>query len=162
MTFTAGQKLSAADLNDALAATGCEAEYNATSDQTFTTGSEVNVAFGTANTTTSLVTRAVSGVGHSFTLNLAGVWLITTTCRWTASATGQRYNSIQINGSAHASSDASAVAAIPVNHNITLCKRFSLSDVITVTGFHDAGANRDMQANNVAGWNRINLNWLHP
>lgn len=53
----------------------------------------LQMAFGTTNVSTGLVTKAVSGVGHSFTLNRTGIWAISYTLLWNIAVTTVQVNS---------------------------------------------------------------------
>lgn len=155
MTYVAGQKLKASQLGQA---STC-AEYNASADQTISTGTDTVAAYGTANTTSSLVTRNVSGVGHTFTLNRAGIWMITAVERYAAGAAGERYAALQVltlTLNACGGEAGSKAHTMP----LALCRAFSSGDIVRVIVYQDTGGNATRVGNNLAGWGRINLNWL--
>lgn len=156
MAYYAGQKLRASDLGQS---TTC-AEYNNSASQTIGTGSDTKVAFGTTNTTSTLVTRTVDGVGHSFTVNDDGIWAITTTMFWGAVATGERWTRITVNGSPMHSAAQQAPGALFIVENVTLIRPLSNGDLVHVIVFQNSGGNRDIGSDNTNGLGRINLCWL--
>ena len=157
MAYHAGQLLKASDLGQA---TTC-AEYNATANQTITTATDTILAFGTTNTTSTLVTRAVDGVGHNFTLNREGIWAITAQCRYTSSGTGERFFAITLNGTtSRVAVEGGEAGSQALSASLCIVRAFSATDIIRVMTFHNKGSNADTAGSNVDGYGRINLCWL--
>jgi hypothetical protein len=160
-TFTAGQKLRADVLNEALDG-GTSAQYNAAATQTITTGTQPIVAFGTTNRTSTLVTRAVSGAGHKFTLLRAGIWGITSCVRWAGNTGGERYVLLtsSIGGLCSAGNPVGVLNG-PVTISPSTQEYFPAGSTVWIEAFQNSGGNRDLEFNNGAAWGRISLTWLH-
>lgn len=156
MGYKAGQKLRASDLGSA----DTSAEYNATSDQTITTSTDTKIAFGTTNSSSTYVTRAVDGVGHSFTLNRDGLWAITTGILWEALTTNERWTRIWVNGAPIVQIADIAASANFISQNGHITRPFTNGDVIHIVGWQNKGSSVLSKADNTNAYGRINLCWL--
>ncbi|MFR9804619.1 hypothetical protein ACL02T_20385 [Pseudonocardia sp. RS010] len=161
MAFTAGQKVRAADLNDALAAAGCEAQFNMAVDQSAAHATVVPVLFGTTVVSSTLVTKGTSGSGSTFTLNRAGVWTASATIRY-QSGGSSAFSSVYctLNGT-QIVSQAVTTSSILVLH-VALTFRANLNDVLTINVYHERGSSVTIKADNTNALGRLNLAWLHP
>lgn len=146
-----------------------DAEYNATSNQTIAHATDTVLAFGTANQTCPLVTRNVSGTGHSFRLLRAGRWSIIATLRWAANSTGERFNAVRMGGANIASQGALlATGSSAITHNLSAVKRVTAAQAgtsaadVDAIAYQNSGANRDIEGYNPGGWGRFNFAWLGP
>ena len=137
------------------------AEYNAATNQVYSSATQDVVAFGTANTTSSLVTRSADGVGHRFTLGRAGLWGFSTIIRWGASTTDERY--ILLTGTNPLGASATMIGSFtgPITLTINVVRYMALNDFVRVECWEASGATRSLQSDNTAAWGRINLAWLH-
>lgn len=72
--------------------------YAATTAQPIATSSDVVVAFGVAQTTSSEVTRSTFGAGHQFMLSQTRLWIISATLRFAQNATGGRTFELRTGG----------------------------------------------------------------
>lgn len=157
MPWYAGQKLRAGDLGSL----NTSAQYTASANQTINNTTDTPIAFGTADYTTSYVTRSVSGVGHLFTLNVSGLWAISTSIRWSttgASATGEKSAHVKDALSLwHASSSIPASTTTPVTHEMAFTKYLTAGDTITVEVYQSSGGTEDLEWNIFFGVPRINL-----
>lgn len=165
MSFVAGQRIRASDMNGLVPQgdVGTYAEYNTASNQSFTSGTQAVVLFGTTNLTSTLVTRATDGAGHRFTLGRAGLWVISATIRWVSDSGGERYSTITSSdgGVASQSDILAAGTTAAVTSNLSICRYFNLSAWVRVECYQNAGGNRSLESNNASGWGRINLAWIH-
>lgn len=157
MAFLAGQKLRAGDLGQL----NTSAQYTGSVAQTIPNGADTVVAFGTADYTTSYVTRSASGAGHTFTLNVPGLWAVAAYVRWTtvgASGTGEKAMHIEdILGLWHGVSAIPAETDAPVSNHVSFVKYLSAGDSITVEVYQNSGGTEDLEQNAVFGTPRINL-----
>jgi len=137
------------------------AEYNAASNQTYTSAVQDVVAFGTANTTSSLVTRSTDGTGHRFTLGRAGLWGFSTVIRWNTSTADERY--ILLTGTTPLGASGFWLGSLtgPVTLHCSAVRYMALNDFVRVECWQNTGATRTLQSDNTAAWGRINLAWLH-
>lgn len=165
MSFVAGERARASVLNALVpqADVGTYAEYNSNNNQTISNNTQPVIWFPTANRTSTLVTPAVDGVGHRFTLNRAGLWMISTTIRWVSATGGERYTLIGSSDGGLASQSDVLPASLggPVTSNVAVCRYFIATAWVRVECFQNAGANRDLESSNPNGWGRINLAWIH-
>lgn len=165
MSFAAGERVRASVMNGLVPQgdVGTYAEYNSASNQAIPDSTQPVVLFGTANLTSTLVTRATDGAGHRFTLGRAGLWFIGSTIRWVNAAGGERYTAINSSdgGLASQSDILAAGQSSAVTSNLSVCRYFNLSAWVRVECFQNAGGSRSLESNNGGGWGRINLAWLH-
>lgn len=157
MAFYAGQKLRAGDLGQL----STSAQYTGSVAQTINSGADTPVAFDTADFTTSYITRNTSGVGHSFTVNVPGIWAVTVTLRWSttgASATGEKAAHIENSlGLWHCSSSLVASTTVPVTHEMSFTKYIDEDDIVLVEVYQNSGGTEDLDASALFGTPRINL-----
>jgi len=147
-----------------------DAQYQAASDQTISSGSDTLAAFGTTKLSSTLVTRNTSGAGHAFRLNRAGRWAINTTVRWENSASGgERFNSIMYAGSNVASQGIlKAASSSPITFNLSVLVRVTTAAAgtssadVAINAYQFAGSNQVLEADDGSAWGRINLSWLGP
>lgn len=159
MPFTAGQKLRASNLGQ-LSST---AEYTSSANQTIGNAADTIVAFATADITSSLVTRNTSGVGHTFTLNAAGLWTVGFCVQFAAGATGQRTAFLYTPSSVRhkqAGGDAESDAVNTLALSIT--KYFASGTILAVGVYQDSGGNLTLNSVPTFGFNRIDLACLLP
>jgi hypothetical protein len=158
MTFYAGQKVRASNLNDLLSV---DAKYSAASNQSIPTSTDTVIAYGTANRTSTLVTRAVSGAGHSFTLNRAGLWAVTATTRYgSTAASGEWYHAIVAAGAIEAAQGhiGPAIAGSrTINASVTTY--FPAGSIVTVNAWQSSGGAVNTDAGN-PGWVSVHLAWI--
>lgn len=142
--------------------TGAEAQYSASSAQSVADSTNVVMAFGTDDTTSAAVTKSAQGAGHKFTLNTAGVWLITTTVRYaTTTATGERFAGLKTAAGLELGGEGSApTSGNPATVNFAINRRFAVGDAVYVTLFQGTGSTRTLEPFTGGGWCRINLSWL--
>lgn len=157
MPFYAGQKLRAGDLGQL----STSAQYSGASSQTITTATDTVVAFATADFTTSYVTRTTTGAGHLFTLLVGGLWMVSTTVRWSttgASATGEKACHAEDNlGEWLFSSSIPASTTTPVTHMMSTTKYFAAGATVQVEVFQNSGGSEDLEQSAIFGTPRINF-----
>lgn len=156
MPYVAGQKVQADDFGQS----STSAQYQTNADQSIANNTAVELLYNTANRTSTLVTRATSGSGHSFTLERAGLWAISVTEQFSANATGEREFWVACNGAnfmrvRYAGSSASGEA-----YTISKILPYAENDVIIVWCVQTSGG--ALNRLNTAGSNngRIDLCWL--
>lgn len=154
MAFLAGQKVRASHLGQ-LSST---AQYQAASTQSINDSTATPVAFGTANITSSLVTRSASGVGHKFTLGASGLWSVTTTLQFAANATGERRINIEDSlGLWHCSTIDHGDGAHPSIQSLSITKWLASGDYIQVEAYQTSGGALNLDANSITALGRIDL-----
>lgn len=157
MPFTAGQKLRASNLG---ALSHC-AQYTGAANQTINTGAATTVAFGTADITSTYVTRAANGAGHQFTLNASGLWSIAVTTRWSttgASATGEKSLDIETGAGAwYHSSVLPASTTVPVTNHVSFTTWLASGTILVAQVFQNSGGGEDLQGGGAENAPRINL-----
>lgn len=131
-------------------------EWNVTGTQSLSNGSNTILSFATESTSTPLVTRAVSGTGHQFTLNRAGHWAITLNAG-TASATGERTASI--NDTVGAVASQNVLNAGVCHNNVVLIRNFPSGTVLTMKMFQSTGGAINTLAG--TGETRLHIAWIH-
>lgn len=159
MPFTAGQKLKASNLGQ-LSST---AKYTSNANQTIGNNADTIVAFTTADITSSLVTRATSGVGHTFTLNASGIWTIGFTVQFAAGAAGQRTAFLYTPSSVRhvqTGGDAESDAVNTLHASVTMY--FAATSIVAVGVYQDSGGNLTLNSTPVFGFNRIDLACILP
>jgi len=151
-----------------LAATGevgSDAEYVAASAQSIPHGIATNtvVAFGTAVTSSPLVTRATSGAGHVFTLNRAGRWSLTTTIRFADATTARELYAGILNATTtpYGANGMGTSVNVPTTLNVAVTRRFAQGDQVTVQVAQSSGAPLALDPG-FPGWVRLNLSWIAP
>lgn len=154
MALTAGQKLRAANLGQQNTA----AQYQSSVGQVIGNTTDTPIAFGTANVTSDLVTRAVSGVGHKFTLGKSGLWAVTTTCRFPATATGERSCHIEDSlGLWHHSQSQAGSSGAPSTLCVGFVKYLTAGDWVQVEVYQSSGGNITTDSNALLAFGRIDI-----
>ena len=155
MAFTAGQKVKAANFGQQ----SSSAQYQSSAGQVISNTTDTPIAFGTANVTTDLVTRATSGVGHKFTLNKSGLWAVTTTVRFPATATGERSCHIEDSlGLWHGSHSQAGSSGAPSTLNVTTgVKYLTADDWIQVEVYQSSGGNITTDSNALLAFGRLDI-----
>ncbi|GAA2855413.1 hypothetical protein GCM10010472_10890 [Pseudonocardia halophobica] len=147
---------------------GSDAEYQASATQSIPNNGDTIVAFGQANQTTPLVVRGTTGPGHFFRLQRPGRWFVSTTVRFASNSTGERYARLNVATAGKASQGALLAGTSPITHNLSAVFRINPGDENTTAAdvdvrvFQNSGSAKDLEANNGAGWGRINLSWIGP
>ena len=77
--------------DDGTALASIKGQWRATANQTLSNNTDTVLAFGTTDTSSTVVTRATSGAGHKFTLTQTGTYAITATVRFAAGTAGSRF-----------------------------------------------------------------------
>ena len=131
------------------------ARYFATAAQSI--AQNTRVSFPSTDYSSTLVTRTLSGSGHTFTLNRAGRWAFSTTLRLTPKAE-EGYCAIQAGGSVIASQGAAGSAASAHTINVNTIRRLASGTVIDVIGFTGSGSRNSQPA--AGEWVNIALEWL--
>lgn len=138
------------------------AQFSASSAQSVANATDVTCGFGTADTASSAVTRAVRAEGHQFTLNTAGLWTITATVRYsTTTATGERYAGIHTGSGggqplAGAGSNPSSGSS-PVTLNVAVTRYFTASSTVFVNLYQGTGNPLALEPGSGGGWVRLNF-----
>lgn len=159
MPFTAGQKLRASNLGQL----SSSAQYTAASNQTIGNNADTIVAFGTADITSSLVTRNTSGVGHTFTLNASGLWTIGFTVQFAAGAAGQRTAFLYTPSSVrHVQQGGDAEADAVNTLHASVCKYFASGAILAVGVYQDSGGNLTLNSVPLFAVGRIDLACILP
>jgi hypothetical protein len=155
VTLHAGQKVRVGNLGQ-LSTT---AQYQASSSQTIgTAGTPAVVAFGTADTTSDLVTRSTEGAGHKFTLNASGIWSVTATVSFAANATGERRLNLEDSlGLWHCSVLDHGDASHPAILHVSITKFLTSGDYVKAEVYQTSGGNLNLDANALTALGRINL-----
>lgn len=154
MAFLAGQKLRASNLGQ-LSST---AQYQAAVAQSIGDTSATVVAFGTADTTSALVTRSTQGAGHKFTLGASGLWSVSTTIQFAANVNGERRINLEDSlGLWHCSENSGASGAFPILMTIGFTKYLSSGDYVLVKAYQTSGGALNIDANSLLAAGRINL-----
>jgi hypothetical protein len=156
MPYVAGQKLQADDLGQSTTA----AEYQQNASQSISHVTNTELLYNTANQTSTLVTRATSGSGHSFTLERAGIWAIAFTEAFTANATGYREFWAEVNGSNFMRVNYPATTASDASYTVSKVRPFAENDVVIIWGVQSSGGalNRVYVPGSNTG--RVNFAWL--
>jgi hypothetical protein len=154
LPFLAGQKLRASNLGQ-LSST---AQYQAASAQSINDSTATVVAYGTANITSSLVTRSTSGAGHKFTLGASGLWSVTTTVQFAANATGERRLNIEDSlGLWHCSTIDHGDGAHPAILSLSITKWLAEGDYLQVEAYQTSGGALNLDANSITALGRIDI-----
>jgi hypothetical protein len=114
------------------------------------------LAFATESTSTPLVTRSTSGVGHKFTLNRAGTWACTLIVR-TASGAGERFVSLNDVSGYVAAGNVLGTGAAHIT--VALTRYFASGVVLTPNIYQSTGASLNTAAG--IGETRLHMAWLH-
>lgn len=140
------------------AATRHEGAYAASVAQAITNGLNTPVAFATTSVDTALVTKATSGVGHSFTLTRAGIWAIEATVRYASVAVGgERYAEIVVGSTVLQAQGANAAGnTSPITLNVGVEERLASGSVMTVRTFQGTGSSQNLDA----AWTRVTFTWI--
>lgn len=131
---------------------------SAASGQAISVSTDTIVAFGTDNKTTPLVTKGTSGSGNKFTINKAGMWMITATVRWPSATSGQIYTALQLNAGSIIG-DGGPAASNPVTHSLSLVQDLAVNDTIQLDVFQSSAGS--MTLDTTASGVHINLAWIH-
>lgn len=115
------------------------ATYAGASAQAISTASDVVVAFPTAQTTDTAVSRATSGAGHSFTLGQTRLWTVSATVRFAAATGGGRTFELRAGSAVLAKAGVPLVDG-PYTANLSVTRRLPAGSVITVIARHDQGS----------------------
>lgn len=160
MPFFAGQKLRAGNLGQDSAF----ATYTGSTTQTIGSGADTVVAFGTADVTSSLITRSTQGAGHKFTMGASGLVAVSVTVRWSttgASSTGEKNMHVEnAAGIWHHSSDIPANSAVPITNHVSFVKPLDAGDAVVVEVFQNSGGDEDLDANAFLAVPRIDIGFI--
>lgn len=154
--FRAGQRVRASELGQ-LSST---AQYQQSSNMTIATASSTFVSFAQANVTTSMVTRNASGAGHTFTLNKAGIWIITASVRFDPLATNSRQAWIQLGGGRLNSASQAGSASAPSTMPLATCQWFDAGSVVAIAVYQDSGGNATLLAGVSTAEGRVDLAYI--
>jgi hypothetical protein len=156
MAFYAGEKLKAS----AVGQLSTTAQYQASVDQTITTSTVTFVAFGTANITSSLVTRAASGSGHTFTVNASGLWIITSSIRYAALATGNREAWIAAPAGRLANAGVPGSAGGFASLLLSWCGWLDAGNAYAIGTYQDSGSNATLTHDTLNALGRIDFAYI--
>ena len=131
-------------------------EYNVSGAQSIPNSTVTTLAFATESTSTPLVTKATSGVGHQFTLNRSGLWAITLSTG-TVSATGERTAAIRDGVGAMATGG--VIGAGVAHCFVSLCRYLASGTVVTCSMFQSTGG--AINTLTATGENRLHIAWVH-
>lgn len=125
------------------------ATYAGAASQAIATTTDVVVAFPTAQVTDSIVTRATSGAGHSFTLGQTRLWTIAATLRFAAATGGGRTFELRAGGAVLAK-EGDPVVDGPYTRSLSVTRRLPAGTVITAVARHDQGTGIALEPNSGA------------
>lgn len=79
----------------------------------------------------------------NFTIQTAGIYLVTGVCDFAASATGARYIQIQVNGTAvkTVQTESTASGSLHAGRQVTSLESLAVGDVVTLAAFQNSGGN---------------------
>ncbi len=139
MSFLAGQKVTASQLNDSIVKGIRFVADGVTSPQSFTTAVTTTVQWPVAQTVnTSVIT--VSGTNNTtFTCAKAGFYLIETAVRLAAGTTGMEV-SIKVNGNRMSAGMGTMLASCVSS------KFLQVGDVVTITAIHTSGSTKAVES----------------
>ena len=125
------------------------ATYAATTAQPISSGSDVVVAFGVAQTTDTAVTRSASGAGHSFTLNQTRLWMLSATVRFaTHDDAGGRTLELRAGSNILAKVGADSPDDNAWTGNVFCARKLTAGTVITAVVRHNGGSGVALEPNN--------------
>jgi hypothetical protein len=141
-----------------------DGQYRAASNQTLSNNADTVLAFATTETSSPVVTRATSGVGHKFTLSQTGLYCVTATVRFAAGAAGSRF--IELRNAAQntryvAAGDEGGPSAATRTFSIT--RGFSAGQDFVVTATQSSGGNLSTQYQGTSitdGFVRLNISQI--
>lgn len=143
-------------------ASGGQARYRTSSAHTVSNNTVTQAQFHTGDLTTPFITASGTN-NNTFTLNVAGLWLITVNTRFAASGTGVRYSWLSIVGQ----ENTTRLAGIQQNNaggsdawagNFTLQARFTAGQQISNYVLQASGGNLDRETS--AAMNTISFKFL--
>lgn len=121
-------------------------QYRASADQALANATDTVIAFGTTDTSSSVITRATSGSGHRFTLLQTGTYAITATVRFAAGTAGSRFielrDSAQTTGYVSSSDQGGPAAA---THTFSITDTYSAGQDFVVVASQSSGGSLSTQ-----------------
>lgn len=121
-------------------ATAVEGQWRASSNQSLANGADTVLAFGSTETSSSVVTRATLGSGHKFVLTQSGAYAVTATVRFATGNTGSRFielrNSAQSDGYVAAGDQGGPAAA---TRHFSIVKKFAANQELVVIAAQSSG-----------------------
>lgn len=128
------------------------------SGQAITTSTNTLVSIDTDDVTSALVTKATLGAGHKFTLNRAGMWMVTAAVRWPTASSGELSSQLQVNG-VTTYGQGGPSSSIALTHTVAMVQHFIVNDNVTINVFQSSGSSKTLDTT-VSGV-KIALAWLH-
>ena len=116
------------------------ATYAATSAQSISSGVDVTVAFGVAQTTDASVTRSTSGAGHQFTLGQTRLWTVTATLRFSQNGVGGRTFELRAGSAVLAKESGPQDTDAPYTANLAVTRRLPSGTAITAVARHNSSS----------------------
>lgn len=139
-----------------------DGQWRASANQSLSNSNDTVLGFGVTETSSTVVTRATSGVGHKFTLGATGIYSVSATVRFASGAAGPRF--IELRNSAQNARYAShgvyngGTAACTLNLAVT--RQFTTGQELVLIATQTSGGllTTDYQGTSITdGFVRLNI-----